>query len=197
MERPLDIAFHNMPTSPSIEADIRAHVEKLETRFGRLIGCRVSLEALHQQHRTGNLYEAHIVLSVPGKDLVVSHESHHARERRAHPDARSALLDAFKMAARQLESHKGQLRGGTTAPSAHALSGRVVQIEPGADHGFILNAQGSQIYFHRDSVTDGQFADLHEGDTVHYVEEEGDTGPIARKVRVGAGAQKHGAESVS
>jgi hypothetical protein len=28
---------------------------------------RVSIEALHNQHRTGNIHECHIVLSVPGR----------------------------------------------------------------------------------------------------------------------------------
>jgi cold shock CspA family protein len=58
-------------------------------------------------------------------------------------------------------------------------------LEPGVDHGFILNSTGSQLYFHRDSVTNGRFEDIREGDLVHYVEEDGDSGPVATKIRVG------------
>jgi cold shock CspA family protein/ribosome-associated translation inhibitor RaiA len=190
MERPLDIAFHNMDSSPAIEEEIRRHVDRLETRYGRLVGCRVSVEALHQQHQKGNVYEVHITLSVPGKDLAVSREPHRAKEHYAHPDIHTSLRDAFKVAERQLETFKGHIREDVTAPSASALSGQVTQIEPGADHGFILNSTGSQVYFHRDSVTDGRFEDLREGDLVHYVEEEGDAGPTATKVRVGTTLQK-------
>ena len=68
--------------------------------------------------------------------------------------------------------------------TAEALSGRVVQLEPGQDHGYLLNALGTQLYFHRDSVTNGRFADLSAGDVVHYVEEAGDAGPVAAKVRL-------------
>lgn len=186
MERPLDIAFHNMEPAPEIEAEIRRHVERVETRYGRLVGCRVSVEALHQQHKKGNLYEVHITLSLPGKDLAVSREPHHAKERHSHPDALSSLRDAFKAIERQLESHKGHLREDTSPPSASALAGRVTQIEPGADHGFILNSTGSQVYFHCDSVTNGRFAELREGDLVHYVEEESDAGPTATKIRLGS-----------
>ena len=57
-------------------------------------------------------------------------------------------------------------------------------IEPGADHGFILTNTGSQLYFHRDSVTNADFANLKPGQEVHYVEEEGDTGPVATKIRI-------------
>jgi ribosome-associated translation inhibitor RaiA/cold shock CspA family protein len=184
MERPLDIGFHNMDPSPKIEQEIRQRVEKLERRYSNLIGCRVTVEALHNQHRTGNLHEVHITLSVPGRDLVVSREPHRAKDRYARPDIQTSLRDAFEAAARQLESYKGSKRVDTSGPSGSALSGQITQLLPDADHGFILNNLGTQLYFHRDSVTNGSFADLKVGQPVHYVEEEGDAGPVATKVRV-------------
>jgi cold shock CspA family protein/ribosome-associated translation inhibitor RaiA len=183
MDRPLDITFHNMSSSESLEIMIREEVDRLEKRFGRLVGCRVSVEALHRQHRTGNVYEVHITLSVPGRDLVVSREPHKAKERYANPDVRTSIRDAFTSAERQLESFKGKLRGDTATPSASALAGQVSLIEPGADHGFILTNTGTQLYFHRDSVTNVAFEDLKSGDTIYYVEEEGDAGPVATKIR--------------
>ncbi|MXP62564.1 HPF/RaiA family ribosome-associated protein [Roseomonas sp. M0104] len=183
MDRPLEIAFHNMPSSPSLEAEIRQAVDKLEKRYTHLIGCRVSVEALHQQHQTGNIHEVHITLSVPGRDLAVSREPQRAKERYANPDVRTSMRDAFKAAERQLEAFKGKLREDTTKPGAEAVAGQVTLIEPGQDHGFILTNTGTQLYFHRDSVTDGRFEDLHEGDRVHYVEEQGSAGPTATKVR--------------
>ncbi len=184
MDRPLDIAFHNIHNSESLEAEIRAHVDRLETRFPHLTGCRVSVEMLHRNHQTGNLPEVHIVLSVPGRDLVVSHEPKKAAEKRHEPSVHSVLKDAFKAAERQLESFKGKLRQDTGKPSGSALAGQVTLIEPGADHGYLLNSTGSQLYFHRDSVTNGEFAALTPGMAVHYVEEEGDAGPVATKVRL-------------
>ncbi|MDJ0387566.1 HPF/RaiA family ribosome-associated protein [Roseomonas sp. E05] len=183
MDRPLEIAFHNMPSSSALEAEIRQGVDKLQKRYSHLIGCRVSVEALHQQHQTGNVYEVHIVLSVPGRDLAVSREPQRAKERYANPDVRTSLRDAFKAAERQLESFKGKLREDTTKPSAEAMAGQVTLIEPGQDHGFILTNTGTQLYFHRDSVTDGRFEDLRQGDRVHYVEEQGGAGPTATKIR--------------
>jgi cold shock CspA family protein/ribosome-associated translation inhibitor RaiA len=184
MDRPLDITFHNMSSSESLEQMIREEVDRLEKRFGRLVGCRVSVEALHRQHRTGNVYEVHITLSVPGRDLVVSREPHKVKERFANPDVRTSVRDAFTSAERQLESFKGKLRGDTGTPSASALTGQVTLIEPGADHGFILTNTGTQLYFHRDSVTNVAFEDLKPGDPVRYVEEEGDAGPVATKIRL-------------
>jgi cold shock CspA family protein/ribosome-associated translation inhibitor RaiA len=184
MERPLDIAFHNLQSSPALEAEIRRRVDRLERRFGRLTACRVSVEALHQQHETGNVHEVHITLSVPGRDLVVSREPHRAKERRAKPDAYACVRDAFDVAERQLEAFKGKLRADTSSPTGSALAGRVADLPAGADYGFVRNSHGTNLYFHRDSVTNGRFEDLKIGDAVHFVEEEGSAGPVATKVRI-------------
>ena len=186
MDTPLEIAFHNLQSSAAIEAELRKHVDKIKRRFRRLTGCRVSVEKLHNQHRTGNLFEVHVTLSVPGhgRDLAISRPPQRAHERFANPDIHVSIRDAFDAAERQLEAFKGRVRSDITPPSASALSGQVALIEPGADHGFILNNVGSQLYFHRDSVTNARFEDLKQADTVHYVEEEGDVGPVAAKVRL-------------
>jgi len=185
MDRPLEISFHDLSPSAAIEAQIRRHVERLDRRFSHLIGCRVSVEAPHRQHRTGNVVEVHITLSLPGNDLAVSPEPHHAKDRYAEADLELAINEAFANAERQLMARKAQRRQDTSAPDASALRGQVALIQPGDDHGFILTSTGGQLYFHRDSVTDGDFDRLREGDVVHYVEEEGDAGPVAAKVRVG------------
>ena len=52
----LQIAFHNMKPSAALRAEITKRVAKLEKLFGRLTACRVSVEALHRQHRTGNVH---------------------------------------------------------------------------------------------------------------------------------------------
>ena len=182
MDRPLEIAFHNCQHSDAVESEIRKHVEKLEQRYRQLIGCRVSVEALHNQHRTGNLWDVHIVMSVPGKDLAVSREPHRAKENYAHPDVHSSVRDAFHAAERQLDGFKPRPRQNASAPSGSAVTGQVTQMLSDADHGFILNNLGAQLYFHRDSVTKGAFGELAVGDAVHYVEEEGDAGPVATKV---------------
>jgi cold shock CspA family protein/ribosome-associated translation inhibitor RaiA len=184
MERPLEIAFHNLPSSAWVEAEIRERVAKLEKRYPHLTGCRVSVEKLHNQHRTGNVYEVHVILSVPGRDLAVSREPRKAGEKAARTDLRASIQEAFRAAERQLEAFKGRMREDTTPPSGSALAGRIAQIEPGADYGYLLSAAGTQLYFHRDSVTNGRFDDLREGQAVHYVEEEGGAGPVATKVRV-------------
>jgi cold shock CspA family protein len=62
--------------------------------------------------------------------------------------------------------------------------GQVADIDPDGDFGFVLTNTGGRLYFHRNSVLAGDFAKLRRGDEVYYVEEAGDTGPTASKVRV-------------
>ena len=45
MQEPLEIAFHNLEPSASLEADIRDRFSKLEKLYERLTSCRVSVEA--------------------------------------------------------------------------------------------------------------------------------------------------------
>lgn len=185
MDRPLDIAFHNLQRSASVETEIRKHVARLEQRCESLVGCRVSVEALHRQHQTGNLYEVHVTLSMPGRDLVVSREPHHAKERHAHPDVHTAVRDAFRAAEKQLDNFKRRQRGPQQAAAGGAvLAGEVALLEPGADHGFLTDSNGTRLYFHRDSVTNCRFETLQLGDLVHYASEDGDVGPVAVKVRL-------------
>ena len=48
MDIPLDIVFHNMPSSATVETDIRNRVGKLNRLYEHLIGCPVSVELLHR-----------------------------------------------------------------------------------------------------------------------------------------------------
>jgi cold shock CspA family protein len=47
-----------------------------------------------------------------------------------------------------------------------------------------MTKEGGLLYFHRNSMLSGNFDELRRGDEVHYVEDTGDTGPVASKVRI-------------
>jgi ribosome-associated translation inhibitor RaiA/cold shock CspA family protein len=181
MQTPLEIAFHNLPPSDQLEAVIRERAGKLERLYDRLTACRVSVEALHQQHQTGNVCEVHIVMTVPGQELVVSREPHRVKQRYAAPDVHTSIRDAFKAAERQLKEYKRRIRG-DVKPHDAMFQGQVSQLYPTEDYGFVLTSTGTQLYFHRNSMLGSDFDTLKRGDPVHYVEIDGDTGPIASKV---------------
>ncbi|HMI95727.1 MAG TPA: HPF/RaiA family ribosome-associated protein [Micropepsaceae bacterium] len=126
MEIPLEITFHNMAASESLSADIRKRVAKLEKFYGRLISCRVSVEARSKQHRKGNVYEVHVEMHAPRGHLVVSREPHHAKERHARPDVRASVRDAFKAAEEQLREF-GDIQHGEVKQHGEAKSRAVVR----------------------------------------------------------------------
>src|SRR6185437_16700669 len=182
MQKPLEISFTNMDASPAVEAEIRERVGKLEKLYSRLVHCRVSVELQHRQHRTGNVFEVHIELALPGEDLAISREPHRAKQRYATPDVRTSLRDAFSAAERRLKDFKERQRGDVKTHPV-MFQGEVAQLAD--DHGFILTNEGTQLYFHRNSLMDGAFDALNQGDAVHFVAQDGDTGPTASKVWLG------------
>jgi ribosome-associated translation inhibitor RaiA len=84
--------------------------EKLERVFDRIVGCAVTVEAPHQHHHKGKLYDVHIDVSLPGKDV---HVCHTGPINHAHEDVYVAIRDAFDAATRQIEDHARRMRGDT------------------------------------------------------------------------------------
>lgn len=184
---PIEIAFHNTPSVPWAEEEIRARVAKLEKIFDRLIACRVRVDQRANNSARNIPPVVRIELGVPGKDLVVSHEPDYLQHKFQTPDLRNAINEAFRIAEDQLAEYKRQLQGRTKDmhhDGPNQSLGQVAEIDPGGDFGFILTKEGGMLYFHRNSMLSGDFASLRRGMEVYYVEEMGDTGPTASKVRV-------------
>jgi cold shock CspA family protein/ribosome-associated translation inhibitor RaiA len=187
MQVPLEIAFHNCRRSERAENEIRARVAHLEKIYDRLASCRVRIDQ-RAKDITGTIPPVvRIELGIPGRaDLVVSHEPDHLLRKYKHPDLHKAIIEAFRVAERQLLDLKEQREGRTKAPhhdSENQSLGQVADIDKGGDFGFVLTKEGGSLYFHRNSVLSADFDQLRRGDEVYYVEDIGDTGPIASKVR--------------
>lgn len=188
MQVPLEIAFHNIEHSDRAETQIRDHVARLEDIYDRLTACRVRVD-----QRANNSNETippvvRIEISVPGfKDIVVAHEPDRLQRKFQRPDLNNAIHEAFRIAERQLSEFKERLANRTAAmmhEAANEFAGQVAEITPGEDYGFLLNKEGGMLYFHRNSLLSGDFDRMKRGDQVSYVEDVGDTGPIATKVRM-------------
>ncbi|MEJ0074205.1 MAG: HPF/RaiA family ribosome-associated protein [Alphaproteobacteria bacterium] len=183
-----EIAFHNIEKSDWAEDQILHHIERLEEIYERLTTCRVRVDQRNDNANHTIPPVVRIEISVPGhKDIVVAHEPERLRRKFQNPDLTNAINEAFRIAEDCLARYKDQLTD-HTAPAVHEaaneLLGQVVEVTPAEDFGFLLTASGSLLYFHRNSVLTGDFDRLAAGDEIHYVEDVGDTGPIATKVRV-------------
>ncbi|MBV8841090.1 MAG: HPF/RaiA family ribosome-associated protein [Alphaproteobacteria bacterium] len=183
-----EISFHNLAKPDWAEDAILNHMARLEDILDRLITCRVRVDQRANNSNNTVPPVVRIELSVPGHDdIVVAHEPDRLQRKFQAPDLHNAINEAFRVAERRLAQYKDQLQDRTamaTHEAAHEYRGQVAELHPEKDFGFILNASGSLLYFHRNSILSGDFDRLKMGTTVHYVEEVGDTGPIATKVRV-------------
>ena len=189
MQIPVEISFRNIEASAAAENDIRGHVERLERVYGRMTSCRVRVDQRNQNQNGTIPPVVHIEISLPGhKDIVVAHEPEHLQRRFQAPDLRNAINEAFRIAERRLTKHKDKVTDHGTADLRHEAAsefrGQVAELTPGEDFGFLMNKEGGLLYFHRNSLLSGDFDRLHRGDEVSYVEEMGDNGPQASKVRV-------------
>jgi ribosomal subunit interface protein len=180
MQTPLQITFHNMPASEALEMKIRGRADKLEKFSDSIIGCRVAIEVPHHHHAAGRHYLVRVEVTVPGEKLIARREpdAHHA-----YTDVYVAIRDAFDTARRQLEDYERRRRGQVKAHEV-ARHGRVIELYPEEGYGRIETSEGRLVYFHRDSVVDGDFDALEIGAEARFDEEMGDGGPQATTVHV-------------
>jgi cold shock CspA family protein/ribosome-associated translation inhibitor RaiA len=180
MQRPLQISFRDMPPSEAVERSIREHADRFECFHARITGCRVMIESHHRHHRQGKLYHVRIDLTVPGGEIVVGRDP---AEHHAHEDVYVAIRDAFDAARRRLEDHARRWRGDTKTHQVPG-HGRIVRLVVEDGYGFIATPDGEEVYFHRNSLTEGDFDHLRVGVEVRYTlhEGEGEQGPQASAV---------------
>lgn len=181
MQTGIEIAFHGMEPSAAVEERVDQRVKRLEQFFGRIVACRVVVDAPHQHHRKGNLYAVRLEVRVPGGELSIDRKP---GDENAHRDVLVALRDAFDAMERKLRRWKEEHSG---RPAAHAepLQGRISELRAAEDHGQIATTDGRLVYFHRNAVVDNSFDTLSEGDTVELVVDQGvgEGGPHASTVR--------------
>ncbi len=107
MDIPLELSFHNLEPSDALKTAVRAHVTKLEQFHDHIIGCRVVIEMPHKsQKASGNPPDVHIVVRVPGKEIVVSREYNHNGHKKAATDAYAVLDETFLVAQKQLKDYR-------------------------------------------------------------------------------------------
>ena len=107
MDTPLELSFHNMDSSDGLKTAVDGHLTKLEQFHDHIIGCRVVIEMPHKsQKASGNPPDVHIVVRVPGKEIVVSREYNHGGHKKAATDAYAVLDEAFLVAQKQLKDYR-------------------------------------------------------------------------------------------
>lgn len=164
---PIQVTFRNMDPSRAVESKARKLANKLDNLCDKIMGCRVVIESPHRHHNKGKLYHVRIDLTVPDAELVVSHES---SDKHAHEDVYVSLRDAFNALERQLKSYAKQRRGHIKHHDDSIRGGRVLEVYPMADYGYIETLDGRMIRFTGQSMVDYDINKLEVGDRVRFVE---------------------------
>lgn len=179
MAIPLQVTFTGMDPSPALEARIHTKAARLERFADFILRCHVTVEAPHQHHHQGRMYQARVELDVPQGRIVTGHEG---PQDHAHEDAYVAIRDSFAAATRRLEDHVRKLGGSVKHHEPVLVTGRVARFVAGGDYGFIETGDGEEVYFHRHAVANNAFGKLRVGDHVRLAVTEGEQGPQASAV---------------
>lgn len=182
MIQPLQINFRDIPPSEAVEAKVREKADKLDEFFDHIMACSVMIEAPHSHHHKGNLYHIRIDLTVPNDEIVINRDP---KENHAHEDVYVAIRDAFDAARRKLQDHSRKQRGDVKTHEV-PQHGTVSELVPYEDYGRIQTSDEREVYFHRNSLVDGDFDTLEIGTKVKFVEVpgEGENGPQASTVHL-------------
>jgi ribosomal subunit interface protein len=175
MRLPLQVTFRNIPSSEAIETHIKEKAAKLDRFYDRIMSCRVVVDSTQRRQRQGKLFGVRIDITVPRKELAVTREENE--------DVYVAIRDAFDAACRRLEEHGRRERGDTKIHEG-PQSGRILRLFSDELYGFIETPDEREIYFHGNSVLNGDFVRLKVGTEVAFVEEQGTDGPQAARVSV-------------
>ena len=178
MQIPPEIGFRGLEPGPVLRERLDEEIAALERFCDEIIGCRVMVEVPHRSQQSGNLHHVRIDVTVPDEELVVSRDP---PEHQAHEELFTTVVDAFGAMRRQLEDYTRRRRRQVKRHDDQPR-GRVAKIFAPLDYGFLETPDGTEVYFHRNSVVDGDFDDLEVGDEVRFAREQGIEGPQASTV---------------
>jgi cold shock CspA family protein/ribosome-associated translation inhibitor RaiA len=184
MDIPLQIAFKDMDSSPFLEAQIRARVDKLKRLHRGITNCRAVVSIPHRAAASGKLpLEIAVEVNIPGHNTLVSRAEEQRHD--AKQDHTLVVNRVFEAMERQLEQAnriaKGIVKHHPSAPD----TGKIVRLFPEQDYGFVEMRDGD-LYFSRTAVEGQRFETLSVGTMVEVVRarEEGPMGPQASAIRL-------------
>jgi cold shock CspA family protein/ribosome-associated translation inhibitor RaiA len=201
----VQITFRNIAPSDAIEALIRERAAKLDNYYSHIMSCRVLVEAPHRHHREGPHCHIRIDLAVPGGEIVIKREpTLHANQQetesekctkcmeveKSHKYLRVAIREAFDAARRRLQDYARRQRADVKT-HGQIPKGRVCRLYAVEGYGYIETPDGSEIYFHKNSVLNDDFDHVRVGSRVTFVDEPGERGPQASTVRLLGKHRRH------
>lgn len=182
MRIPLEISFHGISRSESLEQLIQNNAEKLERVCDRLISCRVGVKLDQKSSSTLNPFRIRVEMRTPpGHTLVVTNTS---GTKEATEDLPTSINNTFKAAHRKLKRLVEKQQDRQQNHPGQEISGIIIKIFFEEGYGFLRSLEGEEIYFHRNSIVNDEFEQLEPGTGVNYTAEVGDKGLQASSVQI-------------
>ncbi len=189
MERPLQIAFKNLESSTSLEAQIRERIERLERFHPNITGARVVVEIPHRSSEGAKPpLGIAVEIDIPGRGPVIAKGEEERRQ--VNGDHTPIINRVFEAAERQLEQISAIRKGEVKHHESAGDTGVVVRIFADQDYGFIEVKDSPDLYFSRDVCGNGTFGEIKVGSIVHVTrsQAEGPMGPQASSVKLLGGS---------
>lgn len=173
MQQPLQITFRDIDHSEAVEARIREKIAKLDTFYNHITACKVVVEQVQKHQHQGKLHNISIYMSVPGKELTVSH----------HPDENLylAIQGAMDSLREQLDAYRKHLYG-DTKNHGERLPGTIARLMEDEGYGFITDSEKNEYYFNLTHLVDAKFHQLRIGNHVRFMPAVGNEGLQARRI---------------
>jgi cold shock CspA family protein/ribosome-associated translation inhibitor RaiA len=165
-----------MEPSPTVDDLVHKRIEALDALHPQIVGVRVTLGAHDKRRVTGRQFDVHLHVHVPGNDLHL-HRAFGREE--AEDDLKRAVNACFTAAERQLKEDRRQKRPQDTKEHAPVQHGTVETLEPELGWGMARGEDGREVYFQRESLTQGAWEDIGKGDRLRYRAFDGEKGPFA------------------
>lgn len=178
---PFQITFLDFPESDAVWIAVQKKVEKLEHFFANIVRCEVVISCPHRHRHADRLYHVQIHLSMPGEDVIISHDR---EKNESHRDIYVAIRDAFRAAERQLQDRVRILRHEVKSHRQLMSEGKISKVFLDEGYGFLSTVDGREIYFGDDSLLEGKLDHLNIGQKVRFMEVPGEKGPLATSMRV-------------
>ncbi len=112
MNIPIQISFHGIERTDTLEEYVRRRAEKLAT-FDRIVSCRVALEAPHRHKSHGRHYRVRVDVAFPGSEIVVDRTPDAGR---THEDLYASIDLAFDHALRRLHDEMDRRKPARETP---------------------------------------------------------------------------------
>jgi ribosomal subunit interface protein len=172
---PLQITARTIELSDAMREEITQRAAKLDRIYDRIMRCKVVVEEPKRHPHEGKMYSVHIIMTVPGGELITKRE--------LNKDLYVAMRDSFQAARRRLQEfaqgQRGEARIHQEAPRV-----KITALFPDKGYGFLSSPEGYDVYFHENSIVNKDFNKLEVGMEVRFAEEMGEKGPQASSVIV-------------